>query len=259
MSFVSVCTCVALFWATFLPNVIAFHGTLNDLIKDFPDTLPAVVENAFASAIDTIARDLGVSANDLRNDPDLSRLCPDGWADLGDGSTCLAPLSHDGPCPKFVKFGHMDPRKKTDTAKMCETDFAATDVAPSDFGSTCPAGWLVDIDYSCVAPLSYPGPCVGRKKFRGYGAADKQRWGRACGVAWVREGKTEKPRTKPQNKACTQNLTHACPAGWRCANGLCHAPPSYQGTCLRAIKMTHFDARLKKAFSSACGAPWPCD
>lgn len=90
--------------------------------------------------------------------------------------------------------------------------------------------------------------------------------GRACGVAWVREGKTEKPRTKPQNKACTQNLTHACPAGWRCANGLCHAPPSYQetplqslpaacakwigqGTCLRAIKMTHFDARLKKAMA----------
>lgn len=74
-------------------------------IQDFPDTLPAVVENAFASAIDTIARDLGVSANDLRNDPDLSRLCPDGASlTTFDGVVGWALcLQQDGPIWAMVR------------------------------------------------------------------------------------------------------------------------------------------------------------
>merc|ERR1711920_1061138 len=91
--------------------------------------------------------------------------CPAGWADLGDGANCMAPLGFEGPCDSIVPFGGLAPKEKSALASRCGATFPCTGARPADYSVPCPAKWSLGSDGDCFAPAEYTGPCVTRKRF----------------------------------------------------------------------------------------------
>lgn len=54
----------------------------------------------------------------------------------------------------------------------------------SDLSKPCPLGWRSDVNHDCLAPVGYPGTCVGRKNFHGMKHSERELWARTCDVKW---------------------------------------------------------------------------
>lgn len=58
---------------------------------------------------------------------------------------------------------------------------------------------------------------------------------------------------------CSFNWRADCPDGWqRYDEHVCKAPPNYAGACATLQALSKMDVVAKRAWSSACSAPWPC-
>jgi len=185
-----------------------------------------------------------------------------GWSESGDGETCSARANNQGACAKTMNFGNLSPLEKSKRASECGTEFACTGEAPQEFSAACPALWNEDVDHSCLAPVDYVGPCVGRKSFVGLTVGQKSVWGRSCMVKWparlalIDVRKLE--RAGSSSASCQIDYSSHCPDGWTVIDGHdCMAPSGYEGSCGLAVHKS-LTYRQKKAFEDACNAPWPC-
>jgi len=192
-----------------------------------------------------------VNANDIVCARDYSGACPDGWSDAGDGQQCLSSAQYTGPCPTQTTFG-MTPAQKGARAAECGTAFPCSGACPRDYAAPCPQGWSTK-DASCVAPSEYEGPCVEKKDFSTFSAAEKASWALACSVVWP----CRVARSSEQQAPC-QDLrsSDACPADWLASQGYCHAPASYSGPCPLTVRAAAYSVDQKDAFSKACQVSW---
>uniref|UniRef100_A0A7R9ZZK0 CPW-WPC domain-containing protein n=1 Tax=Pyrodinium bahamense TaxID=73915 RepID=A0A7R9ZZK0_9DINO len=241
------------------------QGLLGALAKDYGDEPVAAVERALEGALRLAAEKENVALSDVVCERDYSQACPQGWADLGDGATCMAPTEYEGPCPQRTSFGGLTPAAKSATAVRCSAEFPCVDDYPQDFGQLCPVGWALDYRHDCLAPDNYTGPCEGRKKFGTLTELEKRHWGVACGVAWPpREAAkgARLARTRGLGTVygvgCLVDYSGHCPRHWAWDGGLCRAPPAYAGVCAYVVDAAKFTPRQKHAFAEHCSAPWPC-
>merc|ERR1712039_382446 len=187
---------------------------------------------------------------------DYSKSCPEGWADAGDGATCLAPDGYVGGCSAVVNYANLTPEEKAAQARECGTIFPCIGGCFRDFAAPCPEGWGVDAGFECTAPASYTGLCVRRMRFDDMSHGEKASWGNACAVTWpCRETLGVRPDF---NRDCAQDFSAACPHRWSHDGHYCRAPSNYGGECGFFIEASHFSNDQKQALAEACNAPWPC-
>jgi len=239
------------------------QGLLEELAKEFPDEAPETLEKVLEQALDAAASQELVPKQELTCERNYGILCPQGWTDVGNGETCLAPIEYAGPCSKSIQYGKMIPAEKSQRALECGAEFPCIGEAPQDYAKTCPMLWSEDLDHSCVAPTNYMGPCVGRKSFAGFSAEEKKSWGWSCGVSWpAREpledvAEMHSERAEARNSSCLGDYSSPCPQGWTSDRHYCSSPLTYEGRCGKTVRTT-LSLAEKQAFEKVCTAPWPC-
>jgi len=237
------------------------EGLAQELVQDFPGESAEVVDRLLTQALEVAA-----AREELTQDwaclRDYSKLCPQGWSEMQDGHTCLAPAGYQGVCAKMTTFSNLDPTGKSGRASECGTVYPCIGRAPENFSMPCPVDWEVDVDAKCIAPGSYAGPCIGRKSFVGLTPEEKASWGRKCGVAW--------PARKPlkdlqglekvgvhSSGPCLKDYTNQCPVGWLAKGYSCLAPSQYTGLCGPRAHAS-LTQHQKKVVEVACAVEWPC-
>lgn len=236
-------------------------GLVGEVAKSFPNENPLIVENAVAKAVQEAAGSEDVPLSELECIRDYGRACPEGWFPHS-GSHCKAPLSYTGQCQSLVDFGNMTPAQKSAQATLCGAQFPCVDACAEDFGQTCPQGWRLQHD-NCVAPASYPGPCVGHKHMDHYNAEDKKYWAHVCHVHW--------PCLSPSNrvlgshrirgeakKHCSWDDAALCPSEWQLTAKWCIAPHGYKGACALFMRQGPYSRDQMQALSVSCALSWPC-
>ncbi|CAK0810852.1 unnamed protein product, partial [Prorocentrum cordatum] len=111
----SVCAlaCLAIAASTAPPrtaDVRAATGLAELLHAAFPDAPDASIRVSADIGMERAAAKEKVTLRELACERDYSA-CPSGWADLGDGVHCEAPLGFAGSCDSVVEFGGMAPRE----------------------------------------------------------------------------------------------------------------------------------------------------
>lgn len=113
-----------------------------------------------------------------------------------------------------------------------------------DFTGLCPEGWT-ELDGSrCQSPLSYGGSCDTIATFSS--EMEKRKFEKDCRVVW------------PCAETCRQDFgATECPLGWiSMGDGVCDAPMTYTGSCLKHVRM--WNNEYKQDFATRCGVKWPC-
>ena len=100
-----------------------------DLAKHFPAEDVEMLSRVAAAAVSRAAGAEGVASEALLKD--YSVTCPQGWADAGDGSKCLAPFGYEGPCGDSAEFGGLAPHEKEALASECGASFVVANSASS--------------------------------------------------------------------------------------------------------------------------------
>jgi len=164
----------------------AAAGDLNDALRArFPSvpraSIDAVVSRAWLEALGSE----GVPSFEFECARDYGIPCPEEWVDGGDGATCLAPVGYRGACPRQVRFGSggATPEAKRKQASACGAKFPCKGACTADYNEACPSEWRVE-GLDCVAPGSYVGPCVARKRLHDFSWSEKKQWADACQVRW---------------------------------------------------------------------------
>ena len=221
------------------------------LAQQFPDAPGQALADALQSALQVE----GVPLAEAACERDYGAPCPLGWVDAGDGGTCSAPLGYDGPCLSLDLRG-LPADEKMRAAAQCDAVFPCVAGCTADYSKPCPGDWVETEEGSCVAPMTYIGPCVGRMDFRRMGAHGKAAFANSCGVRWP----CRRPlsRVVARAKDCAIDFTASCPEGWSVRRGLCVAPADYVGPCPAASSLSDYTEAEKTAFARACGASWPC-
>lgn len=237
------------------------HGLTDKLTQAHPSFSRASIQDALHSALQLSLAAEGVRAEDAQCVRDYSGACPSGWADVGDGSSCKAPLGYTGACASSVSFGDLSPGEKADVAQGCGTSFPCVG-DQEDFDAACPRSWTTDGSGDCVAPISYFsfGQCVGRKRFNAFTNSEKQSWGAICGVQWPSKssasGSAELLKTSVKEHRAA-DYTQRCPENWAAEGNFCRASSVYQGPCSLRVNAGGWAAEAKKEFALRCGARWP--
>jgi CPW-WPC domain-containing protein len=169
-----------------LVNSPSLEGVVEQLSKAYPDEPRSAVEQAVADAMESVAGTERIASHDQTCVRDYSVACPLGWADLGDGLTCSAPFNYRGTCPSNTVFGGLTPSDKSLLASKCSSVFPCVGAHSPDYDALCPDGWVEDAAHFCVAPVSYVGPCVARKRFSRMSSVEKTSWAVTCGISWPR-------------------------------------------------------------------------
>jgi len=190
-------------------------------------------------------RRVGGPAEEDICDRDYDAQCPIGWSPVG--KRCLAPKAYTGGCKSIQSFSDMDDMQKRQWAESCNSAWACKDQCRRDYAQLCPLTWMDVGSGFCEAPAGFHSDCLARYKFDVYSAEQKEKLGSVCDIAW------------PCEETCTKNYAASCPDAWVSGEkGMCLAPPSYAGPCDYGLNATLLDAAQKAAFSSKCGADWPC-
>lgn len=242
-------------------NAPLLEGLTAELSKEFPAEPRLGVEGALQNALASAAAAEDVSFDDLSCVRDYSATCPNGWVDVGDGSTCSAAFNYKGPCPATVTYGKMTPREKQAIAHECQTLFPCVDAFVPDYAQACPAGWSETENQYCLSPIDYTGPCVGKKRFSRLNIAEKAFWAESCGVTWPRRAGAPRASAFAQaNRTCGIDHDAPCPFRWTLGGDgkLCRAPTDYEGACARFADFTTYSTAQRQAFAELCKAPWPC-
>merc|ERR1711957_1128114 len=77
----------------------------------FPDAPESSILESAVSGLGRAAARENMPILELTCARDYS-VCPAGWADLGDGARCKAPLGFEGLCDSIVQFGGLAPIEK---------------------------------------------------------------------------------------------------------------------------------------------------
>ena len=218
------------------------------------ESLRASLRDATAAAL----RAEGLPLAEAQCVRDYNAPCPTGWVDLGDGGSCAAPVSYDGPCGGELSFKGLAAHEKMQLADSCGVSFACAGACTADFAEPCPDGWAVGTSGACVAPAAYAGACVGSKSFAQHVAADKAAFEVACGVRWVCRRPWSESRRPSDAHDCVADFAGPCPRDWSSRSGVCVAPASYSGPCAVLASFGGYSAEEKRVFASHCGAPWRC-
>lgn len=226
---------------------------IRKLSTRFPEQPHHVIEATVADSIEAAALAEAVPIDAVLCDVDFDAPCPTGWADAGDGQTCLAPSYYKGPCAKQIEYGSLTLRDRLQQTIDCGADFACIGSCEEDFRFSCPIGWELDQTNACVAPADYAGPCVPMKRFEAETVPEKIEWGASCGVRWPCRAPLQRA---VQQLSCIQNATAFCPHGWKRAENRCHAPVSYNGPCSQALAPEGYTLAMKEAWASACMTCW---
>lgn len=240
-------------------------GLVEQLQKIFPREPLLEVERAVSDGLARATHDENLEVGEVTCMRDYSRLCPDGWADAGDGDTCLAPRNYAGACGARLHQGGLTAKEKFMRASKCGVSYSCTGFCSQDYSNTCPLGWMQDINQDCLAPVEYSGKCVVRKSFADMGASDKSTWAKLCDVTWpcrkTQRGVAEIARLSIKgvfNSDCIPDYSVTCPERFIEKDGRCLAPPTFSGRCGASLDSTKYTQREKAAYAEACLTPWPC-
>jgi len=236
------------------------EGLPEDLSKEFPDVADETIGQALLNAVFVAAANENVPMHDISCIRDYSVACPQGWMDVGDGVTCWAPSDYKGACASSLGFGAMSPLEKSLSADTCGTKFPCVGSLPLDLSQNCPESWVEDVDHTCIAPVSYSGPCVGRKSFVDFTAKEKAVWGEQCGVVWPTHQEFRRTREDSliASENCDIQYNAPCPDQWALVGGLCTAPHDYLGSCALTMASAGYSESQKRALADVCMVSWPC-
>lgn len=247
-----------------LSKVPVVSGLASQLGIVFPEVPELAVKKAVAAGLVQALGDEGADLHDVTCNRDYSRLCPEGWADAGDGNACLAPQSYQGPCAAKLELGGQTAQQKKQLAARCGASYGCLGACASDASQTCPLGWREDVNHDCLAPVGYSGRCVGRKNFRGMKQSEKQQWAKSCDVTWpCRKALGDAAATESAsapgvfNNDCVPNYAGACPEHFTQEADRCMAPQGFSGRCGFSVSSQYTPAE-KTAYAEACLTPWPC-
>lgn len=247
-----------------LPEITVASGLAAQLQMIFPSEHGLAVDRAVADGLAQALADEAMDINEVSCNRDYSQQCPSGWADMGDTTTCTAPLDYQGSCQPMLKWGGLTAQQKRQQASQCGAEFPCVGQCAPDFVQPCPHGWQADVNGDCLAPSSYSGRCVLRKSFVGMRLSEKKAWARTCGVAWPCRKPSQDARqmARMRNSGafdldCAADYSQACPKHHVLKGGLCIAREGFSGICGLALS-SKYDAVEKAAYAEACLAPWPC-
>jgi len=244
--------------ANFLSDPDLVSPSFVHLSTRFEDVPVASLQAAFRKAMADSLRAEGLPLAEAQCPHDYTAPCPLGWVDLGDGGSCAAPVSYDGPCGGELSFKGLAAHEKMQLTDLCGVAFACIGGCTADYTQPCPDSWVIDAAGSCRAPTSYEGPCVGDQDFSQYASADKAVFENVCGVRWPCRRARSKSQRPSGSQACMSDFTARCPQGWSSHGGLCVAPNSYAGPCAMAAAMHGYSAEEKHVVAEQCDSPWPC-
>lgn len=214
--------------------------------------------NASAASLRIALLAEGLPESEAQCVRDYNNPCPLGWIDSGDGGTCAAPVSYNGPCGSSLDFRGFAGHEKMRLAHACGAVFACVGACTADFSHICPDGWSTNAVGICVAPAGYQGPCVGEKDFANLGWLDKAVLESTCDVRWPCRRAWSMSRRPAPADTCVADYTQLCPLGWVARAGTCVAPASYSGPCAVAWAFEDYSAEEKHVVSETCGVSWPC-
>lgn len=240
-------------------------GLLPSLKKIYLEQPDARIEQAIADGLFRAAVDENIDAEEIVCLRDYSILCPEGWADEGDGNNCAAPFGYTGSCGSSVGFGGLDPKGKRNLATKCATSYPCAGSCARDYSGPCPSEWSMDVNHDCLAPDGYLGPCVGRKSFANLNSLEKELWAKVCDVSWPCRQNQERFVALRKlsvkgifNADCIPDYSAKCPDRWLKSGKLCQAPSDYVGICAFFLDTSEYTQEAKDSFAKACMAPWPC-
>jgi len=107
-----------------LSKVPVVSGLAAQLQNVFPDSPRLAIDKAVASGLLRALGDEGVDLQEVTCNRDYSRLCPEGWAEAGDGNACLAPLDYQGPCAPMLQMGGLTGQQKRLQAGRCGASYS---------------------------------------------------------------------------------------------------------------------------------------
>lgn len=227
----------------------------------FPEQPQLAIDNAVASGLIRALGEEGLDIEDVICTRDYSRLCPEGWADAGDGNGCLAPLDYRGTCAPRLEMGGLTAQQKRQQAARCGASYGCLGACNQDASQSCPSGWHEDVNHDCLAPVGYSGQCVGRKSFRGMMKTERHLWAKKCDVTWpCRKSSGSSSSATASgifNDDCAPNYSGACPHRFTEEGGRCIAPVGFSGKCGFSLS-SQYSAEEKAAYAKACLTPWPC-
>lgn len=247
-----------------LSRVPVVNGMAQQLQEVFPSEPILAVEKAVADGLTHALGDENINLNDVVCSRDFSQLCPEGWADAGDGNTCMAPVSYEGKCGPLLNLGGFTPSQKRQQAAKCGMSYACLDACTPDASKPCPLGWLEDVNHDCLAPVGYSGRCVGRKNFEGMRKTEKKLWADTCDVTWpcrrTHQDAIEVARMQTKgvfNNECLADYSKPCPEHFSLEGKLCQAHPSFFGLCGPMLS-SKYSAAEKVLYAETCLTKWPC-
>ena len=244
--------------SSFVSQAVGGPTAFADLSAHFDGMSSASVKAALRDATVDALRAEGLPLSEAQCVRDYNAPCPTGWTDLGDGGSCAAPVTYDGPCGGALSFKGLAAHEKMQLADSCGVSFACAGACAADYAQPCPDGWAVDAAGACAAPAAYVGPCVGGKHFGQYAGADKAAFEVACGVRWACRRPWSESRPPSASQGCVADFAAPCPRDWSSRNGVCAAPASYSGPCPVFWSFRGYDAEEKQVVVDQCGVSWPC-
>lgn len=247
-----------------LARVPVVSGLVEDVRVQFPSEPLLGVEKAVADGLVRALDDESLDLYEVMCSRDYSPLCPEGWADTGDGNTCTASWTHQNNCGSKLKMGGLTPTQKRQQAAKCSTSYACSGSCTQDLSKSCPLGWHGDVDHDCLAPVGYSGRCVGRKSFVDMKKSEKELWAKTCDVTWPchrkHEDALEIERMQGEgmfNNDCEHDYSKACPERHILDGNLCRAPAGFTGRCGLSFS-SKYSLLEKITYANTCLTKWPC-
>ena len=175
-------------------------GEVNSVVKQYPPgsvaggNNPKILNLHILNLIDQVFKEYmsrqGFDVRDMECVRDYSRLCPKGWTDLGDGSTCESPPAlYEKPECRVLTFGGLLPVEKSNLAFSCaESVFPCYKECLRNYTNVCPMNWspVKNGSMVCRADLgsNYTKPCVSIYDFTDHNIKMKRKFESICKVFW---------------------------------------------------------------------------
>lgn len=106
-----------------LPEITVASGLAAQLQMIHPSEHGLAVDRAVADGLAQALADEAMDINEVSCNRDYSQQCPSGWADMGDTTTCTAPLDYQGSCQPMLKWGGLTAQQKRQQASQCGAEF----------------------------------------------------------------------------------------------------------------------------------------
>jgi len=245
-----------------LSNTFLVSGLTTRLQGAFPGEPELAVRKAVADGLVRALGDEGLNLQDVVCNRDYSTLCPEGWGDSGDGSTCIAPANYQGPCGPKLELGGLAAEQKRLEAARCDASYSCLGACTADLSAACPLGWHEDVNSDCLAPVGYSGQCVMRKSFRGMKMSERHLWCKSCDVNWPCRKTVEEAAPSEKVGAagaihsdCIPDYSNACPERFTEEGHSCIAPVGFSGRCGFSLS-SKYSPEEKAAYAMACATPW---